>query len=170
MICMAANRLEAPDRHFLDAAEGWLELGLPQEATTELKEISPQLRLHPEVLELSWRIYARGKNWEAALNVAHAMTKVAGDRPDGWIYLSFALHELGRTRDALEILLAVAERFPGISAISYNIACYACQLGLVPEAEKWLKNAFSHGNRLELKLMAADDPDLEPLWHKLAEI
>jgi tetratricopeptide (TPR) repeat protein len=167
---MAAKQISLPDRHYVNAAEGWLELGNPEEAKRELAQVAPHLRLHPDVLEMSWRIFARKRDWEGALNIAQAMTRLACERPDGWIYLSFSLHELSRTREALEILLEIVERFPEVSAISYNIACYACQLGLLPEAEKWLHNAFSHGNSLELKLMAADDPDLKPLWPKLAMI
>ena len=47
-----------PDSHHLEAAKGWLELGNPEEAFEELGLIEPQLRGHPDVLELCWRIYA----------------------------------------------------------------------------------------------------------------
>jgi hypothetical protein len=52
----------------------------------------------------------------------------------------------------------------------YNLACYACQLGNLKEARQWLEKAFAIGDSKQLKLMALDDPDLEPLWREVGEI
>ena len=41
----------------LQRAQGWLELHLPLEANTELDEIQPALRAHPEVLQLRYLGY-----------------------------------------------------------------------------------------------------------------
>ncbi len=46
----------------------------------------------------------------------------------------------------------------------YNLASYECKLGRLPEAKAWLEKAFQAGDSRVLKLMALDDPDLEPLW------
>ena len=50
--------LEPPDSIHLKAAEGWLELGNQPEANEELEKIAPELRVHPDVLEIRWQIYA----------------------------------------------------------------------------------------------------------------
>lgn len=53
--------------------------------------------------------------------------------------------------------------------IRYNLACYCAQLERLNEARQWLKQAFDIGDAKKLKLMALDDPDLEPLWVDFAD-
>jgi hypothetical protein len=62
------------------------EPGVVQIANDELEEITPQLRAHPDVLELRWQIYAAAKKWEPCVDIAAAITKLAPDRPSGWIH------------------------------------------------------------------------------------
>jgi hypothetical protein len=63
------NELTPPDSHYLLAAQGWLELGDHLEADKELDEITPELRVHPDVLEIRWQIYAKEKKWLACLDI-----------------------------------------------------------------------------------------------------
>ncbi|EEF60658.1 hypothetical protein [Pedosphaera parvula] len=48
--------LEAPDTHYLRAAQGWNELGNPVEACKELGQITPTQWAHPEVMEVRAKI------------------------------------------------------------------------------------------------------------------
>jgi len=48
--------LEAPDTHYLRAAQGWHELGDLIEATRELEKITPSQWAHPEVMEVRAKI------------------------------------------------------------------------------------------------------------------
>ena len=64
------------DKRHLEAAEGWLELGLHLEANEELEKITPQLRGHPDALELRWHIFAKEKKWEACVDIAEAKINV----------------------------------------------------------------------------------------------
>jgi hypothetical protein len=52
-------------------------------------------------------------------------------------------------------------------AICLNPHC--AQLERLNEARQWLKQAFDIGDAKKLKLMALDDPDLEPLWVDFAD-
>src|SRR5206468_379285 len=115
--------LKFPDRLHLQAAQGWLELGNHLEADKELDEITPQLRAHPDVLEVRWHIYAQGRK-NACVDIAAAITTLDPNRPDGWIHRSFALHELKRTQEAFDQLLPAADSFPNVWTIRYNLACY----------------------------------------------
>jgi tetratricopeptide (TPR) repeat protein len=162
--------LEPPDNIHLNAAEGWLELGNQVEAFEELEQISPQLRVHPDVLEIRWQIYAKEKKWDACVDIAQAITKLDPSRLFGWIHLSFALHEQEKTQKAWDNLAGVAQKFPDEHLIPYNLACYACQLGSLKEAWQWLEKAFALGDSKRLKLMALDDPDLEPMWKEIGKI
>ena len=88
----------------------------------------------------------------------------------GWIDRSFALHELGRTREAHDNLVSVAGRFEKIWTIPYNLACYACQLGNRSEALEWLKKAFAVEDKNRLFKVAMEDSDLEPLRGDIRKI
>lgn len=157
------SKLDFPDRHFAQAAEGWLELGDPVEASRELDRISAEAAGHPIVLELRWRLLAHHREWAKALEVARAMTSVAPDQAEGWIHQSYTLHELRRTDEAWSTLVGVADRFPLESIIPYNLACYACQLGDLPRARDWLQRAIRLRSKDEIRTLALSDPDLAPM-------
>ena len=159
--------LEYPELFSLQSAQGWLELGNFGEAARELDKLGPELQHHPDVLEVRWEICARQKQWQEGAEVGRALIRVAPERPTGWIDLSYALHELKQTQEAWDNLFAVAGRFPKVPTISYNLACYACQLGKTWEAEQWLKRAIDIGDAKEMKEMAMEDPDLRPLREKI---
>lgn len=164
---MSSGPIEPPDSHLLNAAVGWAELGLPEEALVEIARLRPELLGHPDVLGLRWRLHAMRHDWEAALVVSRAQLAVAPDEPDAWINQSFALHEMRRTREAFESLAAVVDKFPKTGVMSYNLACYCCQLGLLDDAREWLRRARKSLGAEHVREMAADDPDLEPLRAEL---
>ena len=54
-----------PEFHYhLQAAEGFLELGLPHEAAEALEDIEPDLKNRPEVIAVRVGIYEFLKRWE----------------------------------------------------------------------------------------------------------
>ena len=120
--------LQHPDDLHLQAAQGWIELGNNLEADKELDEITPQLRTHPDVLEVRWHIYANARKWDACLDIAGAIANLAPKKSFCWIHRSFALHELKRTQEAFDQLLPVVKKFRKVWTIPYNLACYCCQL------------------------------------------
>jgi tetratricopeptide (TPR) repeat protein len=162
--------LEPPDAFHVLAAEGWLELGNPIEANEELEGVTPELRAHPDVLKVGWKIYAEAEKWGAALYIANALAEAAPDDPDGWIGRSFCLHEMKRTAEARDNLLRVVHKFPEISVMRYNLACYECQLGAVENAKNWLAKAFELGDAKAIKQIALDDRDLESLWKEIGSL
>lgn len=153
--------------HHLRAAQGWLELGNHLEANDELERITPQLRAHPDVLEVRWHIYAHAKKWDACVDIASAIVKLAPESSFGWIQRSFTLHELKRMQEAFDQLLPVAEMFPKVWTIPYNLACYCAQLGRLDESQAWFKNAMAIDEHT-VKGVALDDPDLKPLWDSMS--
>ena len=159
--------LGPPDSHYLDAATGWLGLGLPRDAQQELDRLTPSARHHPDVLTVDWEIYARERRWDEALEVATRLQDADGSRPTGWINRAFALHELRRTTEAQEALLPALPRFPTIGLIPYNLACYACQLGHLDQARGWLRQAMSLDGREVVIARARADSDLDALVPEL---
>jgi tetratricopeptide (TPR) repeat protein len=164
------NELEPPDSHYAQAAQGWLELGNLTEAAAELAKISEPQRNHPEVLSVHWNIYASEKKWEAGVAVANQIVETAPDYPFGWIHRSYALHELKRTQEAFDQLLPAVSRFPKLSLIPYNLSCYCCQLCKFEESMIWFQKALLLGDPKQIKQMALEDPDLQPLKSEISKI
>jgi len=162
--------LQFPDVHHLRAAEGWLALGAHAEAAAELRKLTPAGQGHPDVLELRWQLKANQQRWEAALEVARLLIQADSERATGWIYQSYALHELRRTDEAWDTLLPVFERFPQNGTIPYNLGCYACQLGDLGVAREWIQRAIKIRGKEEIQAMAVDDSDLKPLMPWLATL
>src|SRR5579872_1828414 len=98
-------KLEPPDLHHLNAAEGWLGLGDHLEATAELLQITPDLNAHPKVLEVRWHLHAKAREWNACVLVAEKLVKAAPDCPHGWLSRSAALYYSRRTQEAHDLLL-----------------------------------------------------------------
>ena len=162
--------LEHHDQRHLEAAQGWFELGNCIEATKELDSIAPEMRGHPGVLQVRFQIYSAAREWEFAAEIAKAISEILPGSPFGFIHLAFALHELKRSQEAWNVLLPVVDKFPDEYIIRYNLACYACQLGNRQEAWDWLEKAIELAGKKKVRVMALEDPDLEPLWPKISEI
>ena len=158
--------LEHPDLFHVNAAQGWLDLGNAAEATTELGHISSGLQNHPEVLEVAWQIAVKQTRWLDALTISEQLCALVPDNAFGWIHRSFCLHELKRTREAWDTLLPMAETFPREWLLRYNLACYACQLGRLEESKAWLGRAAELLDRDAINRLAAEDPDLKPLFQQ----
>ena len=148
-----------------------MELGNAAEANEELERISPTLRTHPAVLAVRYEVYSRTKQWDAAAEIAGTQVKLTAEDPGAWISLAYATRRKpgGGIPQAREILIQAQPKFPDQSLIPYNLACYECQLGNLTEAWQWLEKAFAIGGTRQMKKMALDDLDLQPLWEKLKE-
>ncbi len=169
---MSLMPLEPPDTHYLNAAIGWLGLGRRDDARAELERISPALQDHPEVLETWWLLHAEERRWETALEVARKLLRVAPELASGWLHQAYALRRApgGGLEQASEALKPAAEKFPREPIIPFNLACYACQLQQLDEARRWLRRALRLGGRDEIKRMALQDADLEPLWEEIRQL
>jgi hypothetical protein len=170
---LAAMDLSGADLHHLKASVGWLELGNPAEALSELDSMSESLQQHVDVLEARWLALAQLQRWEAAAIVGRSLIAVAPDRPAGWLHHAYALRRssTGGILAAFNALSPVAEKFPAESTIPYNLACYTCQMQRdASETMAWLKRALAAGERKEILAMALKDPDLEPLRAEIAKL
>lgn len=165
----AMQPLEPPDIHHLSAAIGWLELGNLVEAEADLNRVSAQRQCHPDVLEARWLILAQTRRWEAALEIARSLLKLAPNRSSGWLHHAYSLRRA--VKDGLQLawdaLLPAYGKFPREPTIPYNLSCYACQLRKLDEARTWLRRALKIGDKDRLKKMALEDADLEPLWEEI---
>jgi tetratricopeptide (TPR) repeat protein len=166
------QQIEPPDSHRLNAALGWLGLGLREDAKAELDGISRVNQNHPDVLEARWAILAGEQKWDAALEVARKLLSQAPERANGWLHHAYALRRApgGGLEKAWEALKPAMEKFPEEPIIPYNLSCYACQMRQLEEARVWLKRALNIGGKEKIKQMALADADLEPLWEEIPQL
>ncbi len=166
------QQLEPPDTHYLSAAIGWLELGNLAEAEQELNRVSVANQCHPDVLEVRWIVLAQTQRWEAALQIARALLKMAPNRSSGWLHQAYALRRVSKDglKLAWEALLPASKKFPREATIPYNLSCYACQMDRLDEALGWLRRALLVGDKHQIKQMALEDSDLQPLWSEIPRL
>jgi tetratricopeptide (TPR) repeat protein len=170
MLQTAHAELQPPDSLHLLAAEGWLELGNATEAGEEIARIDAAHLDHPDVLEMRWAICVAGESWEAGLSVAETLVRVAPERASGWLHQAYALRRIkgGGLQRAWDALRPAYEKFPKAEVISFNLACYAAQMGRLDEAWEWLhKSMEAAGDVDAIKKMALADMDLHPLWERI---
>ena len=106
----------------LEAAVGCIQLGDYDSANDELEKIRAEWRAHPDVLELRWLIYSHHEQWDACLDIASAVVKMAPDRVSGWVNKAFSLRRVsgGGIEKAEPVLLEAAKLFPDDDMIQYN--------------------------------------------------
>jgi hypothetical protein len=152
--------------HVLNAAVGWLELGLTGDALKELDQLSAGAQEQPDVLEVRWLILADLSEWDRALEISTKLVQVASEQPSSWLHHAYAARRAtdGGVLKAFNILASAASRFPKESTIPYNLACYTCQLQRGAAATMdWLERALDAGNAKDMLDMALNDSDLQPV-------
>ena len=152
----------------LKASIGYLELGMLDEAAGELENLPPEDRTSTAVLGVRMEIYRSAKNWTLMEVVARKLWKRHQDDPVNWNNLAWVVRRKESIEAAQTILLEGFERFPNDAMTNYNLGCYACQLGDMDNAKRFVGDAIKLDSKY--KLMALDDADLEPLWDSLASL
>src|SRR5436190_2153358 len=114
--------LSEADTRQINAAEGWLELGLHRDALLELESIEPESKRHPRVLAIQMSAAYAGKQWETCLEMAFALIQAEPEIAAGFVTGSIALYRLNRTEDAWNFLLPVLEKFKDNWHVPYNLA------------------------------------------------
>jgi Tfp pilus assembly protein PilF len=153
--------MKTADRH-LQAAVGYLELGMVEDAANEIECISPDQKNSSEVLGVRLEIYRAAEKWSLMEVVARELWKRHQDQPVYWNDLAWAVRRAESVGSANAILLQAVEKFPEDAMTSYNVGCYACQLGDIEQAKMRVGKAIELDPKF--KLLALDDADLEPLW------
>ena len=147
------------------AAQGYHELGLWREAWRELDGLSDEAQYRHEVLEMRILILINEHKWREALALSRQLAEVAPEEEGGWVHSAYCLHELGRTREAIQALLSAPPSLREKAIYHYNFACYSCVLGQIDAAREALLRSFALDKRY--RDFARADSDLEPLHQEL---
>lgn len=155
--------LSAADRKRLEAAEGFLALGLPMEAHDEIESIAPEARHLSEVLEVRLGIFQTLERWELVQTVAATLTKRDPQNLRAWLAWTTAERRQGRQDEARRVLSAgIAANSGRNGELWIALACLECDAGNLDRAKDALHKAIdTDGN---LRLRALDEPALAPLW------
>ncbi len=136
------------------------------EANAELEEISPSCRHAPEVLDSRVVVYQALQKWELMAIVARKLVEWNPGEAGYFLHLAYASRRAASLHVAHAILMNAAELHPGNGLIQFNLACYESQLANLDQAKTHLRRATEIDAKF--KLMALEDPALEPLWSSLA--
>ncbi|RYG97529.1 MAG: hypothetical protein EON58_09510, partial [Alphaproteobacteria bacterium] len=126
----------------LQAAAGWLELGLADEALYELQSLPPEVQLLRGALELKLAAQMEEQQWNLASETARLLCLKAEDVPEFFLRAAYCLHETGDTQAACNQLLRGPKTLFEMAIFHYNLACYLWTLGEGPRAKSHLKQAI----------------------------
>lgn len=153
-----------PDRYegHLDAAQGYLDLGMYLQAAEELDLIQAGFLADPDVLHALARVCCGTEAWQSLATAAGRLVIARPEDSQHWIWLAYATRRCVSIPAAEVILLDALQHHPAESVLHYNLACYAACTGRLDLARERLAESI----RLEpgSAEMARQDPDLMPLW------
>jgi len=159
--------LEPENQKHLEAAQGYVELGMFMDANEELENIDPEVRHLAEILVVRLEIHRALQKWELMQAVAKKLAEYDPDDVQWWVSWAYATRRAESIDAARHILALAIDIHPRKAILHYNLACYECQLGDITAAKKHLDKTF----RLDPKyrIFALDDDDLMPMWMMLGE-
>jgi len=104
--------LEPPDQQHWQAAVGYVELGMFQEANDQLENIDPFNRAAPEVLAVRIAVYHGLKKWELMQEIAKRLAEFQPHDIQWTISLPYATRRANSIEAAKEILLNAESKSP----------------------------------------------------------
>jgi predicted Zn-dependent protease len=153
--------MDIAHKRLIIAAQGYSELGLPELALDELDLLPDDVRQSAIGVESRLSVLMQARRWKPALNVGRELCRLAPNKTAGYIHTAFCLHELGKSREALEVLNSGPPALKAEPSYHYNLACYEAALGNIEQARAHLNVSFAMDK--SLKEYARTDPDLKPL-------
>jgi hypothetical protein len=148
-------------KHHLSYAQGYLELGMLEEAAAELDALPAEAREALPVLALRAAILQEKQDWPALRLAAGEWVRRQPDEPAAWVTWAFATRRADSLAAAERILLEAERLHAAEATIQFNLGCYACQRGDLPEARRRVDRAIALDEKFTE--LAATDSDLEPL-------
>ena len=152
----------------IQAAQGYYELGMMGDCRNELKNLNSDERLRPDGLELEVLLHLDSKDFHGAIELCDTAIRLYPKAPFGYVNKAFALHELERTPESLQVL-EQAHLIVSIEPVAvYNRGCYLACLKRTTESVFWINKAL----RLDpsLRAHAETDPDLADVIHRLEPV
>ncbi len=155
----SAPELERP----LLAADGYLYLGMPEEALAELARIPRMLQASASVMRARIRILLHLRQWRRAERLSREGTRLYPEENEFMVQRAFALHQQEKGPEAIAVIRDAPEWIRRTGILQYNLACYEAQLGDLGIARQCIRAAIEINS--SFKKNAKADPDLARLWN-----
>jgi tetratricopeptide (TPR) repeat protein len=147
----------------LRAADGYLYLGLATDALAELDAIGGSDQADAAVMLARIRVLLHLRRWKEAELLSSEGAERHHDEDEFTVQRAFALQQLRRGEQAIEVLLAAPEWIRRTGILHYNLACYEARLGDLKIAQQCINTAIQLN--AAMKKNAHRDPDLQELWN-----
>ena len=141
---------------------GYLELGMLDDAETELEAFHSDLQDHPLLALARLELILARKQWAAGVTLGKTLCTRWPDELEFWFKTAYCQHELRQTAEARETLLTAPAAIRKTAVFYYNLACYETQLGNLTEGKRLLEQSCKLDNRFRRDSLK--DPDLQPIW------
>ena len=147
----------------LHAADGYLYLGMADEALGELQDVPVPEQIESSVMLAKVRVLLHLKEWRNAEVLSLEGSTYHPQEEEFTVQRAFALHQLNKGDEAVEVLLAAPEWIRRTGILHYNLACYEARLGDISTAKQCIRAAIQLN--AAMKKNARIDPDLQALWN-----
>ena len=132
----------------LNAAVGYLNLGMPQDAWDELEDINAKDHARPEVLKVRVEVCRALKQWEMMAEISNHLRKIEPDEVEHPLNMAHATRRFKSESEAADILSLALRRYYDDALVRYNLACYWCVMGRIEEARAMLETAVKKDESL----------------------
>ena len=148
------------------AVEGFIDLGMYEEAERELNELDPAYLAFEETLVMQLCVFAGLQKWKEARDLAISLADQDPNNAQWTIWSASAACRLQSVEAAKKILVQALDSHPDNANIHYNLSCYETRLRHFHKAQRHLLRAIQLDPRF--RLLAMDDADLQPLFAEVA--
>jgi tetratricopeptide (TPR) repeat protein len=146
----------------LQAAEGYVFLGLYREALKELDSIPDLDQEDPDVMVARIRILLHLGRWGSAAKLSARGESLHRQEDEFTVQRAFALHQLDKGEEAAKVLLEAPEWLRRTGILHYNLGCYEARWGNLHIAKQCVETAIEINSAIQKN--AEKDPDLTNLW------
>jgi hypothetical protein len=146
----------------LQAAEGYVYLGLHREALREVNAVHAADQDDSDVMIARVRILLHLGRWRTAARMSARGEALHRSEDEFTVQRAFALHQLDKGEEAARVLLDAPEWIRRTGILHYNLGCYEARWGNMSIARQCVQAAIQLNKAI--KKNARRDPDLAELF------
>jgi len=135
-------------RRRFEAAEGYVELGMIDQALAELHPLRQIQEVAYDYHRLLGECYRARENWAAALMEFERCDRLQPESLDVLMAMAWCYKRLNRLDDAIAAMQTAYESHRDEPIVLYNLSCYYSLAGNKPQALSWLGRALRMERRL----------------------
>ena len=156
------NELSFDLQRSLHAVDGYLHLGMAEEALRELNDAGIKDQFETATLRARIRVLLHMKRWKDAEALSEKGITLHPEENEFMVQRAFALHQMKRGDEAAGVLLSAPTWIRQTGILHYNLACYEAKLGDISMARQCIRAALELNSGFKKNVRT--DPDLQQLW------